>query len=860
MLENLLSYLAQCVIKRPRFSLLATLLVTGILSLGLSHLAVDVTNESMFRSGDPSLKQFQQFQSQFGRDDVAIAAIASEHIFTPTFFQRLESYHRALEARVPYLDRVTSLVNATSVSVENGVQNGDILIDDLGKRWPLERDKFSVFAEEVVNNPLYKNLLITADGSTTLLIIRASVFAEAADLEAAAKDSDPQDRGWRQQITHWHDQLLEQWMGDASGVAGNTDNDFFAVLDERAVAEPEDGFKPVQPLSTPQLQAFIRELKTVSDEHRGEGFQIRLLGGSMIADAHVQSIHRDFAGLLPVTFLLVFVALFLMMRCLAAALIPLLVVVLTLLVTLGLMGWLALPVTPVTIALPPLLLTIGVADSVHILSAFYQQFSVLGRDGAIIEAVKRTGLAVLFTSLTTIAGFFAFIMADIKPIADFGLLVGFGVALALLLSLILIPATLVLLYQRAEQQSVVEHGRPPLLLLGPMLALAQMGLRHAEKVLVAVAVIIGLCIPGIAQLQFSHNPLLWFPKDESVRINTFWADQRFSGTIPLEFVINTGKKNGLYDPLVMQRLERFQAYAESLQPESTTMGRSTSIVDTLKGIHWVLHQHKPPSPIPGSRDLVAQELLLFESSGADDVAELIDSDFSMARVTTRFSWVDAVDYLPLREQLLAEANVQFAGLAEVTATGSIDLLSRTLVNVMQSMGSSYLLAASVIALMLILLMRSLLLGLVSLVPNFLPIIISLGLMGYMGIPLDMFTVLLGGIALGLAVDDTVHFIHRYRYCRQVNDLSIEESVRQTVVGVGPALLFTTLAMAAGFLVFLLSSMQVVVVFGLLLALTIVNALVLDLLVTPALLKVIDRRGLVSITAEKKLVNSVVNSG
>ena len=139
-------------------------------------------------------------------------------------------------------------------------------------------------------------------------------------------------------------------------------------------------------------------------------------------------------------------------------------------------------------------------------------------------------------------------------------------------------------------------------------------------------------------------------------------------------------------------------------------------------------------------------------------------------------------------------------------------------------------------------MCSVSLGLVSLVPNFLPIIISLGLMGYLGIPLNMFTVLLGGIALGLAVDDTVHFIHSYRYHRQTKGLSVDASVKQTVITVGPALLFTTIAMAAGFLVFLISELQVVATFGLLLAVTIVNALLLDLWVTPALVKVSERLG------------------
>jgi hydrophobe/amphiphile efflux-3 (HAE3) family protein len=823
-IESQLAALACWVIKYPRSSIIVTLLVILALALGLSRLTIDVTNESMFREGDPALKQFQQFQTQFGRDDVVVAAIESSHIFSPDFLSKLESYHRDLEDNLPYLDKVTSLVNVTSISD----QDGDVLIDDLQAVWPEDVRDFPAFKREVTDNPLYRNLFISQAGNITLMTIRASVYMA----EPSVSNQEVPD-GFREKIIYWHDKFAEH----LSGKPPERRSDNTGFFDDIDQLDTVDNIARDQPLSTPQLQAFIRELKVITSKHKRDDFQIRLMGGSIISDEHVQSIHIDFASLLPVTFLLVFILLFLILRRVAAALIPLSIVALTLLATLGLMGWLSLPITPVTVALPPLLLTIGVADSVHILNAFYGKQGSLDRDSAIISSVQRTGLAVLFTSLTTIAGFLAFVTADIKPIADFGLLVGFGVTLAFLLSVVLIPAILRLQSQQVEKKQTTEYA---VSWIKAMWALAQISLRHSNKVLTGVVAVTVLCIPGIFQLQFSHNTLEWFPEDKPVRVNTYWADKVFNGTIPFEIIIDTGKKNGLYDPAIMQQLESFQAYAESLNPEVATMGRATSIVDTVKRIHWVLHQEKPNTAIPDSSDLIAQELLLFEGSGADDIAELIDNNFSMARITTRLSWVDAVDYLPVREQLISEAQKQFSGLANVWATGSVDLISRTLVNIIQSMSSSYLIAAVVIALMLMLLMRSLTLGLVSLIPNFLPIIISLGVMGYIGIPLDMFTVLLGGIALGLAVDDTVHFMHSYRFYRQTLSLSVEESVKQTVVTVGPALLFTTVAMASGFLVFVLSDMNVVVTFGLLLAMTIVNALLLDLLVVPALAKVIDR--------------------
>ena len=154
-----------------------------------------------------------------------------------------------------------------------------------------------------------------------------------------------------------------------------------------------------------------------------------------------------------------------------------------------------------------------------------------------------------------------------------------------------------------------------------------------------------------------------------------------------------------------------------------------SIVDRLKSIHSVLNSNKPEQEIPTEAALIAQELLLFEGSGTREVKELLDNKFSMVRITVRMSWADAVDYLPIRNQIEVKARRLFGQSGDVYVTGAVDLISKSLIGVMQSMSSSYLIAGCVIALMLILLLRNIHLGLVSLVPNFLPIYITLAFYG-----------------------------------------------------------------------------------------------------------------------------------
>lgn len=828
-LAQALTRLTVGVTRRPRLALWLCLAGVALLSAGMPRLYIDVTNESLFRPGDPALLNYQQFQAQFGRDDLVLAAIESEELFSPEFLRKLAAYHRDLEQAVPYLDEVTSLVSVTSVTD----RGGDILIDDLGKVWPKRAEDFPAFRESVLQNPLYRNLIVSEDGTTTVLLVRPSAFA--TEKQASFRDS----------VIDWHDRFRAFLEGrEIKEPSSAAEDEAFTGDVSAASATPIE----TKALTTRQLEEFVGAVRKVTQQHQAADFSIKLAGGALIAVTHAESIHADFAKLIPIVFAFVFVVLYVVLMRAAAVFLPLTVLMLTIFATLGLMGWFKWPITPVIVALPPLILASCVGQSVHMLASY---FELQGRGGdraaTIVATIRDNGVPIVYTSLTTVAGFLSFIGADIKPIGDFGLLVAFGVMLALVLTLVMNPAILCLAGP-PQAQKAAAYARRWQLHVNWIWKLAEASLRHPYKVIAALAVIIVLTIPGLLQLRFSHDQLRWFQEEEPVRVNTLALDQVFHGSIPLEIVIDTGKPNGLYSTDFMQRLDRLQAYAEGMKAQSVEMGRATSVLDTLKRIHYVLNQEQPAQPIPADEKLIAQELLLFESSGAEDVGKLIDSQFSKVRVTARMSWADAVDFLPARNQLAGRAGELFDGVATVTVTGTIDLLSRALVGIIQSLSSSYLFAVLTIGLMMIAVLRSVTFGLLSLLPNLFPIFLSLGIMGYAGMPLDMFTVMFGGIALGLAVDDTIHFMHGYRHRRHDQGLSILQSLRETAAIAGPASLFNSVAMALGFLVFLFSTMDALASFGLVLGVTILSAWVAEIFLSPALIHVYERlrQGRVSI--------------
>jgi hypothetical protein len=264
------------------------------------------------------------------------------------------------------------------------------------------------------------------------------------------------------------------------------------------------------------------------------------------------------------------------------------------------------------------------------------------------------------------------------------------------------------------------------------------------------------------------------------------------------------------------------------------------LTDVVKETHQALNENRPEYyEIPDDAQLVAQELLLFENSGSDDLEDLVDSRFSKGRITMRVPFVDAVQY----RGFLDRASTEFAEIlgddVELTVTGLMVVMGRTINAVITTMVRAYVIALAIITPLLILLIGRVRIGLVAMIPNLTPIIITLGLMGWCGIPIDAFTLLIGSIAIGLAVDDTIHFMHNFRrYFEASGD--VRYAVHETLASTGQALLYTSLVLAAGFFIYMFATMHNLFYFGLLTGLTIILAFLADLILAPALMMLVAR--------------------
>jgi predicted RND superfamily exporter protein len=444
---------------------------------------------------------------------------------------------------------------------------------------------------------------------------------------------------------------------------------------------------------------------------------------------------------------------------------------------------------------------------------------------------------VVTTSLTTAGGLASFAAAELEPIAQLGVYAPAGVLFALVYTLVLLPALLALFPSAARRRG---SGRAGGALSRALEGAGDFAATHPWSVVCVAAALLAAAALGTPFLRFSHDPLDWFPEQESVRTATRLIDARLDGVNAIELLVHTGVENGVQDPRVLERLEALQREAARVNHGDWHVGKAVSIADVVKEIHQALNEGRPEfHAIPPERRLVAQELLLFESAGSDDLEDLVDPLFTTARVTLRVPWMDAVAYPALLDELAPRLRGALGEGLALEITGLVPVLSRTFRAVLESMARSYATALLVITPLVVWLVGHLGRGLLCMIPNLAPVVVMLGAMGWAGLPVDGITMMVGAIVMGLADDDTIHFMHNFRRHHEQSGDS-REAIRHTLRTTGRALLVTSLVLAAGFFTFTAAYLRSIQLFGWLAGCAILVAFAANLLLAPALMTLATR--------------------
>jgi predicted RND superfamily exporter protein len=777
---------------RHRWATIVLLLAfSGALIPQIPRITADMSTEGFLHPDDPILLVYNEFRDQFQRDDRLLIAIRTDRVFDLEFLAKLRDFHRALEDEVPQLDEVDSLINARNTRGEGD----ELIVEDLLEEWPDSQEALSRIEAFALENPLYLNLLLSEDLRFTTVSLKFDTYsAQEGELDVSGFDEADD-------------------FGDSSP-------------DERRF------------LTGDENNAVMAMVRQVISRYEGPGFEISFSGAPAFTERIGAGVSKDLRRFLLLAFLASAVFLSVLFRRPSGTLMPLFVVLLSLLTTLGFMPLLGIQLQVPTQILPAFVMAVGVGDSVHILAIFYQRLRRGdGKEDALAFALAHSGLAVVMTTATTAGALMSFVAADLAPVAHLGVLAPIGVILALIYTLVLLPALLAVFPIREDGPG----ARAPL----PSLDRALVGIgdvsnRHPWKVVGVFSAILVVGAVGAARLDFSHNPIAWFPEGDEIRVDTELINQELKGAMTIEVLFDTGRENGLHEPELLDALDEIGKLNATVRQDELFIGKTISLVDILKEIHQALNENRTAFyAVPQDRLLVAQELLLFENSGSDDLEDIVDSQFRVGRMTLKVPWVDATVYPGFIEAMERRWRDIVGDAASITVTGRVPLLSRTFTALISSMSRSYVLAFLVIALLMILLLTSFKWGLISMIPNLSPILITLGVMGWFDLPMDGFTLLIGSIAIGLAVDDTIHFTHNFRrYYERTGDA--REAIRETMQTTGQALLFTSLVLCTGFFVFMFGTMRNTFNFGFLTGFALALAFVANVTLAPSLMTLITR--------------------
>lgn len=834
----------------PKSVIAVTVLITALFGIAVLNIQIDPDPWKMIPAEDPAVVYWNEVEDLFGKSDPAIVAvIAPGTIYNPASLAKVDELTRRMEE--------INLTTAEDVKTLAGIiETSDGSVRDL-------------LTEAV------------ADGLTPGDI---GVLSEAMRLLSENPDADTSAIRAIESITIALDPL-----DDVVGVASveniettdgilttgpvmeyppTTDDECRAVRDKvrangmlagKIVSEDETAtivfanttFEGHESL----MIALYDRIKQITEEIGGPETYY-LSGTPMIMSRESVYMKGDMGFLIPLVILLIMAILFLVFRNVRGMITPLLVVLISVVWTLGLMALLKVPISILSTALPVVLVAIGCADGIHIITHYYGKLSVgMEKRNAIVDTMEELSSAVIMTSLTSMAGFASNLTSSLTPIREFGLFTAFGIGAAMVFSLSFIPAMMTLLGAPKQLGHAANRSARETLLTQFLDRMGAFMIRRRTWVILGLIPAFALVIYMTFRVEVGYGFIKDFRKSSEIRISDDLINEKFPGSISFNVVIDSGKPGGAKDPQFLRKVQELQ---DSLEADPM-VGGSTSIVDFLKRMNYVMHDNdsaylRLPNPVeevvtaPGAgpdapptietvngTDLVAQYILLYENSGGSDIEKVVDFDYQKINVIFQLKSSYSRDIAHIERKASEFINTRFHNGVSGHMTGSGDLIVVISHYIINSQIISLVTSMATVLLMLIIAFWSLKGGLFAMMPIFFTIFMNFTMMRVFGVTLDVATAMIASMGVGIGIDYSIHFVSRYRIVYAKGG-SVDEALSGTMHDTGKAIVFNGAAVAAGFLVLVFSNFKPIANVGWLVAVTMVVSATGSLVILPAMIR------------------------
>lgn len=581
----------------------------------------------------------------------------------------------------------------------------------------------------------------------------------------------------------------------------------------------------------PEVVTFVRDM-IATMEQKYPQIEFYTTGVVMMNNAFPEASIGDMSSLVPLAFAIIIISLLFFLRTLWGTVAAIILVIFSIVLAMGSTGWLGIKLTPPSASAPTMILTLAIADSIHFLATMlFQMRQGMTRQEAIVESMRINFHPIFLTSITTAIGFLSMNFSDAPPFRDLGNITAMGVIYAFILSITFLPALLSLLPIKASKA----QSRASKL----MDDFAEFVIRRRTTLLWGIGTLIIVLIALIPLNEIDDTFVEYFDETIQFRQHTDKIADNLTGLYFIDYSLDSKSKGALSEPEFLAKIQAFADWYRQ-QPE---VKHVNIVTDTFKRLNKNMHgDDEAWYKLPDIRELAAQYLLLYEMSlpYGLDLNNQINIDKSTTRVSVSLETLSTQETLALEERAVAWMEKNTPELVTQGASPTI-MFSHIGMRNIKSMLIGTTIALILISLILVFALRSVKLGMLSLIPNLVPAGMAFGVWALMEGRVGLSVSVVAAMTLGIVVDDTVHFLSKYLRARRERGLGAEDAVRYAFSSVGVALWVTTLVLVAGFMVLAQSHFELNSGMGLMTAVTISIALFIDFLFLPPLLMLVDKK-------------------
>ncbi len=848
------------VLKRPVIVLVAFFIVTVILGAGMTKLQFDTTISTLLPTSDPEYKYYDRIKEIYGGCDAfVILSVTDENLFHSDTFEKINHLIIDIEEFEnfdPILEK-TRMNQLNQLLISKSVTGSQLIAKfsrDTGFSRLLKRKIEKVTA---LDSPLSAR-----EKRKIILLIEA-----ANDLKSRKMINEILSPITMKDIIGEDDMLetieLVKTDDDGNRILPKSDSEFQAFIENLrrnpafekgiyatdAAGNITDLGVIIRFLDISNSDPIAREILDIVEFN--DELDIVPQGEPVVLIWINNFMQQDLIRLVPLVMLVAIIIFFINFKSIRGVVLPTITLSMATLWILGLMGHLGIKITTVGISIPILMIAVGSSYAIHILNQYYADYNLISEEGktkGLLHAMSHISMTVLLTGLTTFVAFLTLATHELSAIREWGIFSALGIVFAVLISSSIIPAGLKLMPHNKDNGRVMEKTGLNSPIIDRLIRWMTAGaLYHYKKVLAVVLVLMVLSVAGMFRLKVETELLYYFKENNFIRTSAKLIEEKFGGRWGFNVLIDSGQTDGVKNAHYLKSVSDFRNWTACGENSDLCIGRTDAFPDFIKTMHMAMNNDDPSFfKVPDSDMDILDYFEIY--SGEDENSDgrvdrfesYIDPDFRTCNVMTRLGQngdgllgTAGLKHILKRisEHLSATLPAEYA----FKITGYPLMLIKSVDYIVNGQVQSLLLTLLVVGFVVLLLLKDIRAAVLSLIPMSVAVIINFGIMGWFGIHLDIATSIIAAITIGIGVDDTIHFLNTFRYYRK-EGFDVDTSIEKTLQIAGKAIIFTSLALIFGFSVLELSTFKPLMLFGLLMAVTMVATTIGALLVLPAAIK------------------------